>query len=105
MRFVPAILFVCCGAVQPLRADTVVYPTGSFPEDFEAVQAAVDQGGHVLLKAADASGRPTAFDFGPPVVGSGSVHITTDVEIEGEVLNGTQTTIRGGNAPFFGDSA
>jgi hypothetical protein len=81
-------------------ADTIVYPTGSYPADVEAVQAALDGGGRVLLKARNASGQPTAFDFGPPVNTGGWVELTGDVEIRGERQGEAMTTIRGGFFPF-----
>ena len=37
-------------------AHSVVYPTGVFPDDVQNVQAAVDKGGVVLLKAVNVSG-------------------------------------------------
>ena len=55
--------FACAGF--PCAAATVVYPTGSYPLDVQNVQAALDGGGTVLLKATNAAGVPTAFDFGP----------------------------------------
>jgi hypothetical protein len=83
-------------------ADTVVHPTGSYPADVQAVQAAVDAGGTVWLKALNKAGKPTAFDFGPPVEGSGRVFLTSDVEIRGETHRHWRTTIRGGDPPFLG---
>jgi hypothetical protein len=86
----------------PAWADIVVYPTGSYPTDVVAVQAAVMGGGTVRLKAVNAAGDPTSFNFGPAVAGSGGVELTTDVEIRGETRGGWMTTIRGGNMPFRG---
>jgi hypothetical protein len=86
----------------PSLAETVVFPTGSHPADVQAVQEAVNGGGTVLLKAINADGVPTAFDFGPPVSGSGWVQLTAAVEVRGEAAAGTRTTIRGGDTPFFG---
>ena len=45
---------------------TVVYPTGQWPADVDDVQAAANAGGRILLKAVNASGVPTAFNFGSP---------------------------------------
>ncbi len=45
-------------------AQNVVYPTGNPADDVANVQAAVDLGGTVLLKAVDQSGAPRAFNFG-----------------------------------------
>jgi hypothetical protein len=78
---------------------TVVYPTGEYPSDVESVQAAVDQGGKVLLKATSAGGAPTAFDFGPPEPDSGFVTLEHDVELVGEHAGAASTTIEGGDYP------
>lgn len=82
---------------------TTVYPTGSFPLDVTNVQGAIDGGGIVVLKATDAAGLPTSFDFGPadPVTGTG-VNLTTDVSILGEQAGDNQTTIKGGYISFLG---
>jgi hypothetical protein len=82
--------------------ERVVFPTGEWPADVENVQAALDQGGTVLLKATDASGRWTAFNFGPTEPGGGSVNLTTDVRVRGESVRGHMTTIRGGFLPVQG---
>ena len=55
--------------------NVIVYPTGVYPADHHNVQAAVNQGGVVLLKAVDTAGHPLAFNFGPPVAGSGRVFL------------------------------
>lgn len=81
--------------------DEVVYPTGVFPDDLANVQAAVDAGGTILLKATDADGVPTAFDFGTSDDFVG-VELTNDVAILGETVDGQMTTIQGGFAPFRG---
>ena len=87
-------------------ADQVVYPTGVYPADVQFVQAAVDQGGRVLLKATDFGRNPLAFNFGPAVVGSGRVLLTRDVTIIGErSATGAITTVRGGSLPFLGRAA
>src|SRR5256885_8491821 len=36
------------------------------------------QGGTVLLKAVNSSGAPTAFNFGPPIAGSGRVELVRE---------------------------
>jgi hypothetical protein len=100
-----AIVGSILGAAMPAAADVVVvHPTGSYPADVQNVQAAVGRGGIVHLKAVNEAGEPTPFDFGPPVAGSGSVTLTVDVEIRGETLAGSMTTIRGGNFPFYSES-
>jgi hypothetical protein len=80
---------------------TVVYPTGSFPLDVQNVQAAIDGGGTVILKATNATGQPTAFNFGPPTTSGGHAELTTDVTIVGERVGQSMTTINGGFAPFL----
>lgn len=99
-----AIVGSILAAALPATADVVVvHPTGSYPADVQNVQAAVNGGGIVHLKAVNEAGEPTPFDFGPPVAGSGSVTLTVDVEIRGETLPGSMTTIRGGDAPIFSE--
>ena len=112
-RFLSAIAAMCCAMLfqspmswaDPSRnaPDEVVYPTGNFPADVENVQAAVDGGGLVLLKATNVDGQSTSFNFGPPVRGVGSgVDIESDVWVLGETTGTHTTTIAGGFIPFFG---
>jgi hypothetical protein len=93
--------FVACAlsAANAALAAIVVYPTGDYPTDVQNVQAAVDQGGTVLLKAQNAAGVATAFNFGPPVEGPGFVTLQRDVELIGEQLDSTITTVAGGYYP------
>jgi hypothetical protein len=81
---------------------TVVYPTGIFPTDVQNVQAAINRGGTVLLKATDSVGHPLAFNFGPPDpnIGTG-VNVVNDVSITGELVGGDRTTIDGGATPIL----
>jgi len=83
-----------------------VYPTGRWPEDVQNVQAAVNLGGTVRLKAVDTNGNPAAFNFGTPSTdeqnGNLGVFLTTDVKITGEESGGQRTTIQGGYIPFLG---
>ena len=81
-------------------ADQAVHPTGIFPGDVLVVQAAVDAGGVVILKATDTFGNPKAFNFGPTAPGSGAVLLTRDVTILGETVVNQMTTIQGGHFPF-----
>jgi hypothetical protein len=105
-----AILCAILAGVLPwcaARADspvTVVYPTGVFPDDVQNVQAAVAAGGEVLLEAADQSGRPIAFNFGPvadPGIVSETVVARVDVVIRGTTAHGHMTTINGGYEPII----
>ena len=78
-----------------VAVDHIVYPTGIYPTDVNNVQAAVSQGGTVLLKAKNADGQPMAFEFGF----DGGFFVTDDVAIFGEGSGSGMTTIRGGWAP------
>ena len=113
MKHLPAlaalIAVLCLSGVS--HADpplpTIVYPTGEFPNDVQNVQAAIDLGGTVLLKATDAAGHFTPFNFGPPLATNGdgrAVILTTDVELLGETVSRHMTTIRGGYMPVRGES-
>lgn len=89
-------------ASTTVAATTVVYPTEQYPADVLNVQAALDQGGTVLLKATNVSGTPTRFNFGPPTPGPGFVTFHHDAELTGERLSGAATTIAGGFYPLRG---
>jgi hypothetical protein len=85
---------------------TVVYPTGVNPTDVLNIQAAVNQGGSVLLKAVNASGQPTSFNFGTwpdtsSIPANSSVTLNASVAIAGEQVGGNRTTISGGVSPFY----
>jgi hypothetical protein len=82
--------------------DQIVYPTGAFPTDVKNVQVALAAGGTILLKATDAGGVPTAFNFGPAAPGPGGAFIRRDVVLLGETVGSHTTTIRGGNPPIRG---
>lgn len=110
--FALAILTIMSGAYNPARAwaasgehisggsTTVIYPTGQFPDDVNNIQAAVNLGGTVLLKATNTVNVFTPFNFGPAVDGSGTVFLNTNVRIIGETVAGRMTTILGGDTPF-----
>jgi hypothetical protein len=86
-----------------LAATQVVYPTGIWPDDVNNVQAAVATDGAVLLKAVNRAGRPTAFNFGTPEYLAGRrVLIEANVDIQGETIRGSRTTVQGGLDPFRG---
>lgn len=90
-------------AVAAPPRTTTVYPTGSFPLDVHSVQAAIDRGGTVLLKATNAAGHLTAFNFGPPDPNiGGGVNLTTDVTLTGERVGEHMATINGGYIPILG---
>jgi len=80
----------------------IIHPTGLFPDDVQNVQEAVDAGGTILLKATDANGELASFNFGPATTDGGSVLLTNDVVVLGEISDGHMTTIDGGNQSFAG---
>ncbi len=89
------------GAAPPTATGVVVvHPTGTYPDDVEAVQAAVDGGGTVVLESVDLAGNPRAFDFGP-IDDGGGVELTEDVAVVGS-SGPHRTRIEGGTLPFFG---
>ena len=96
----PARAWAASGEQTADASMTVVYPTGQFPADVNNVQAAVNLGGAVLLKARNAANVFTPFNFGPAVEGSGTVLLNTNVSITGETVAGRMTTITGGDTPF-----
>jgi hypothetical protein len=86
-----------------------VYPTGVAATDVANVQAAVNtvaSPGTVVLKSADASGTPLAFNFGGTAPGTGGVIslLRPDITLTGdgwdEVLDEPKTKIVGGGGPF-----
>jgi hypothetical protein len=92
------------GKDKPVPASAVVYPTGVWPVDVLNVRAAVTGGGTVLLKATNNVGQPTAFNFGTPEnLPTRAFAMTTDVNIVGETVGSSMTTIQGGNIPARGD--
>jgi len=101
-RIAATILFLAIGAAGArVGTSTVVYPTGIFPDDVANVQAAINLGGTVILKAVNVAGQPTAFNFGTPEFLPGRrVLITTDVSIIGEQAGTSMTTIQGGLEPI-----
>lgn len=85
---------------------TIVYPTGINPTDVQNVQAAVNKGGSILLKAVDQKGHPQSFNFGTwpnpsSVPANGSVTLNASVSISGERVGANRTTIAGGVSPFY----
>ena len=78
--------------------DRVVFPTGEVSTDVQNVQAALDAGGTIRLKATNVSGMPTPFNFGT----AAGVFISRDVAILGETHHSDMTTIHGGVLPIRG---
>jgi hypothetical protein len=104
-------LWMSSGPSNAAPTQTTVYPTGIFPLDAKNVQAAVNAGGTVFLRATNSAGVPTAFNFGTPDPNHGGttcnvpgvgVNLTTDVAIIGERVGQQMATISGGCRPIFG---
>jgi hypothetical protein len=107
-RLVPALAGLAVGlAANAAHADSTVYPTGVFPDDAHHVQAAINQGGTVLLKATNTAGVPTAFNFGSSDGARGWVVVQSAVALVGETASNATTTIEGGWYPVrsFGSSS
>jgi hypothetical protein len=103
--YIALIFFLLFGSIwaSTAQATTVVYPTGTFPTDVQNVQAAIDQGGTVLLKATDNVGHPLAFNFGTPepdTVPPARYVFINDASVMGELVGTNRTTISGGSVPF-----
>ena len=89
---------------QPHNATTVVYPTGIWPDDGHNVSVAAAGGGTVLLKAVNAAGVPTAFNFGDQYFDRCTTELGfVDVKIIGERIGHNRTTIHGGCSAFVVD--
>jgi hypothetical protein len=98
--FVLDVLFSGISIAQP-SITTTVYPTGIFPNDVQNVQAAINLGGTVMLKATNSAGEPAVFNFGTPENLPGrNVSLTTDVRLIGEQMGSRMTTIQGGFSPI-----
>ena len=102
LTFSAIVAMTIMAANATAKQPTIVYPTGIFPTDVQNVQAAIDQGGTVLLKATDSVGHPLAFNFGTPqhLLPLRAVLIQTNVSIIGELVGSNRTTISGGSKPF-----
>jgi hypothetical protein len=98
-----AVFWLSSAVANAAGPPAAVYPTGLFPLDVENVQAAINLGGVVLLKATDSAGHALAFNFGPanPRKGTG-VNLSRDVVIRGERSGTRLTTIKGGYIPILG---
>ena len=112
-QLVAAFVIVSASAATA-AAQTVVVGTGNPDLDVPAVQAAVDQGGDVVLKGHFSFDRPptiptaTAFLGGfAMVLVSTAVTISGDRDENGDIRNEARevTTIEGGTTPFYIEAA
>jgi len=102
-RFFGALTAAVLVRVASASAQTVVVATGNPDIDVPAVQAAVDQGGEVILQGRFSFDRsptvPTATNW---VGGLATVLVSKRVAISGtEDDDGAMTTIEGGTTPFY----
>ncbi len=103
---VSVVLMSMVAAGTAYAATTTVYPTGINPTDVLNVQTALNNGGTVLLKAVNQTGKATSFNFGTwnasvNIPANSSVNLVTDVTITGETVGGNRTTIAGGVSPIY----
>ena len=86
-----------------MMAIHAVHPTGRYPDDVDAVKAAVDAalpGDWILLRATDAAGVPTFFHFGDDASpGRGWINLTKDITIVGEAMPPTDFVFPDGRTP------
>jgi hypothetical protein len=98
-RFVAAFAIILAWAASA-AAQTVVVGTGNPDIDVPAVQAAVDQGGEVILKGHFSFNRPPRVPTATGFVGG----LATVLVWKAVAISGTQdgdTSIEGGTSPFY----
>ena len=101
-RFIAGFAIVLAWAVGA-AAQTVVVGTGDPNTDVKAVQAAVDQGGAVVLKGHFSFNRPPTVPTATAFVGGlATVLVSKGVAISGaQDEDGEITSIEGGTTPFY----
>src|SRR5882762_445667 len=104
-RFVAAFT-ILLGWAASATAQTVVVGTGNPDVDVPAVQAAVDQGGEVILKGHFSFNRPPTVPTSTAFVGGlATVLVSKGVAISGaQDQDAEMTTIEGGTTPFYVDA-
>jgi hypothetical protein len=103
---VSVVLLSMVAAGKAYSATTTVYPTGVNPTDVLNVQAALNTGGTVLLKAVNQAGKATSFNFGSwnasvNLPTNSYVSLVADVTLTGETVGANRTTIAGGVSPIY----
>lgn len=94
-----ATVLVCVGSAA---AQTVVVGTGDPDTDVKAVQAAVDQGGEVILKGHFSFDKPPAVPTAAAGLGPATILVSRPVVISGTGEDENElTTIEGGTIPFY----
>lgn len=101
-RFIGGFLTVLAWAAS-VAAQTVVLGTGDPDTDVKAVQAAVDQGGEVVLKGHFSFNRPPTVPTATTFVGGlATVLVSKAVVVSGtQDENGEMTSLEGGTTPFY----
>lgn len=101
-RFIGGFITVLAWAAS-VAAQTVVLGTGDPDTDVKAVQAAVDQGGEVVLKGHFSFNRPPTVPTATAFVGGlATVLVSKGVAISGaQEEDGEMTSIEGGTTPFY----
>src|SRR5215468_10244968 len=96
-RFIAGLVSVLAWAASA-AAQTVVVGTGNPDIDVPAVQAAVNQGGEVVLKGHFSFDRPPTIVL--PFQGQAMILVSKAVSISG-APDGEMTSIDGGTIPFY----
>lgn len=104
-RFV-AVFTILLGWAASATAQTVVVGTGNPHVDVPAVQAAVDQGGEVILKGRFSFNKPPTVSTATAFVGGlATVLVSKGVAISGtQDEDGEMASIEGGTTPFYVDA-
>jgi hypothetical protein len=98
-RFIAGLVSVLAWAASA-AAQTVVVGTGNPNIDVPAVQAAVNQGGEVVLRGHFSFDRPPTIVLPPIFQGQAMVLVSKAVSISG-APDGEMTSIDGGTIPFY----
>lgn len=100
-----AVWIVLLGGATSAAAQTVVTGTGDPNIDVPAVQAAVDQGGDVVLSGHFSFDRPPTVSTAAPALAPAMVLISKQVAVSGESdEDGATATIEAGSIPFYVDA-
>jgi hypothetical protein len=105
LRALIALIGTIVTSVSRLPAQPVMIAgTGDPNRDISAIQAAVDQGGHIILTGHFSFDQPPTKPDG--AIYSRMVTVSNEVVISGGLdANGSMPTIEAGNWPFFIDAA
>lgn len=101
------LVFSAIAAIMPgAAAQTVVQGTGNPDADIPAVQAAVNQGGQVVLEGHFSFNKPPAVQTALPIAvfPSATILIVKAVSISGVGTGDYMTSIEGGTIPFYIDA-